>query len=89
MQEKKPDCNGRELITKSGKNIGKKLNAEFLTRNALTIENHSQSMFLKSISENDVKYAFNNCKNKYSLDCHNLNYFFIKKVSDCLTAPFN
>ena len=24
---------------------------------------------------------------KFSLDCYNLNYFFIKKVSDCLTAP--
>ena len=68
-------------------NIGKKVNAEFLTRSALTIENQSQCMFLKSISENDVKYAINNCKNKFSLDCYNLNYFFIKKVSDCLTAP--
>ena len=44
-------------------------------------------MFLKSISENDVMYAINNCKNKFSLDCYNLNYFFIKKVSDCLAAP--
>ena len=44
-------------------------------------------MFLKSISENDVKYAINNCKNKFSLDCYNLNYFFIKKVSYSLTAP--
>ena len=67
-------------------NIGKKLNAVFLTRSAVTIENQSQSMFLKSISENDVMYAINNCKNKFSLDCYNLNYFFIKKV-DCLAAP--
>ena len=44
-------------------------------------------MFLKSISDNDVMYAINNCKNKFSLDCYNLNYFFIKKVSDCLAAP--
>ena len=44
-------------------------------------------MFLKSISANDVKYAINNCKSKFSLDCYDLNYFFIKKVSDCLTAP--
>ena len=44
-------------------------------------------MLLKSISENDVKYAINNFKNKFSLDCYNLNSFFIKKVSDCLTAP--
>ena len=65
----------------------KKLNAEFSTRNAITIENQSQSVFLKSISENDVMYAINNCKNKFSLDCYNLKYFFIKKVSDCLAAP--
>ena len=44
-------------------------------------------MFLKSTTGNDVMYAINNCKNKYSLDCYNLNYFFIKKVPDCLTAP--
>ena len=44
-------------------------------------------MFLRSISENDVKYAINNCKNKFSLDCYNVKYFFIKKVSDYLTAP--
>ena len=44
-------------------------------------------MFLKWISANDVMYAINNCKNKFGLDCYNLNYFFIKKVSDCLTAP--
>ena len=44
-------------------------------------------MFLKSISENDVRYAINNCKNTFSLDCYNLNYFFIKKVSECLAAP--
>ena len=70
-------------------NIGKKLNAEFLTRSTPTIENKSQSMFLKSISENDVKYAINNCKNKFSLDCYNFELFFIKKVSDCLTAPLH
>ena len=68
-------------------NIGKKMNAEFLTRTTVTIENQSESMFLKSISENDVMYAINNCKNKFSLDCYNLNYFFIEKVSDCLAAP--
>ena len=44
-------------------------------------------MFLNSISQHDVKYAINNCKNKFSLDCYNLNYFFIKNFSDCLTAP--
>ena len=44
-------------------------------------------MFLRWISENDAKYAINNCENKFSLDCYYLNYFSIKKVSDCLTAP--
>ena len=66
--------NKLEEFNEFSSNIGKKLNAEFLTRSALTIENKSQSMFLKSISENDVKYAINNCKNKFSLDCYNFHY---------------
>ena len=43
----------------------------------------------KMDSENDVKYAINNCKNKFSLNCCNLNYFSIKKVSDCLRALYS
>ena len=58
-------------------NIGKKLNAEFLTRSAVTIENQSQSMFLKWISAIDVIISSNRKKRGGGVA------FFLKNNINC------
>ena len=70
--------NKLEEFNDSFSNIGKKLDPEFLTRSAVKVENQSQSLFPNSVSENDVKYAINNCEKKFALIAITLTIFSLK-----------
>ena len=72
-----------------GANLAKKISSPKLTHRAKQIN----SMFFRTIDEKEDTAAIAMTKKKYSTDCYNLNYVYIKSVSasvsPVLTMLFN
>ena len=67
-------------------NIGVELAKEFDTKQKYEIETNTNTMFCFPMTSVEIIDTLRVLPSKFSLDCHNINYFFLKKVS-CAIGP--
>ena len=69
--------------------IGNQLNKQFAASDNIDIPQHSKSMFLWDIEISEVEDSIMSCKDKYSLDCFDLNLVFLKSLNNVVISHFN
>ena len=62
-------------------NIGVELAKAFDTKQKYEIETNTNTMFCFPITSSEIVDTLRVLLSKFSLDCHNINYFFLKKIS--------
>ena len=74
-------------------NIGVELAKKFDTKQKYEIEINTNTMFCFPITSSEVIDTLRLLQSKFSLDCHNINYFFLEKtcraVSPLLETLYN
>ena len=77
----KPIVENIETFNTLFANIGVELAKAFDPKQKYKIETNTKTMFCFPITSSEIIDTMQVLPSKFSLDCHNINYFFLKKIS--------